>query len=272
MEIIFNKLSYIDKGSSDKNLLNDINVVIKEGSIVSFFGNDLDIIAKLLFVIKRPSSGELKLNDIVIKRTSHINNIEILRSKIGYVSDSILFIKKTVKDEIKNVIKNYNYKVSNISKHIDDSLTMVGLDSSYMDRDIDTLSYTEKKRLSLATVLSYNPEVIILDNFFKGFTYRDKEYFRKLFIKLKTKYKKTIILLTNDLVSTFMFVDKIYVINNGNLVLAGAKELYYQDKLYKYTDIPKIVEFTKYAQLMGHDINEYTELKELLKELYRNVK
>ena len=35
--------------------------------------------------------------------------------------------------------------------------------------------------------------------------------------------------------------------------------------------MPKIVELTKYAQECGHNILEYTDIKELIKELYRNV-
>ena len=73
---------------------------------------------------------------------------------------------------------------------------------------------------------------------------------------------------------TFMFelVDKLYVINKGKLVLSGGKEIYYDNKLYKYVEMPKIIEFTKYAQESGHSILEYTDIKELIKELYRNVK
>ena len=269
MEIIFNKVSYNDKSSST-TLLDNINLIIKEGSIVSFIGTDLDIIPKLLCVIKRPSSGEIKIDNTIIKRTSHINNVQLLRKRIGFVSDSILFIKDTVKDEIKEILNNFDCKTNSL-KHILDSLRLVGLDDSYLDRRIDTLSYTEKKKVRLASVLAYNPEVIVLDEFFKSFISREREYFKKLFLKLKSKFKKTIILLTNDLKSTFEVVNKIYVINNGNLVLSGGKELYYNEKLYKYVEIPKIIEFTKYAQECGHDILEYTDIKELMKELYRNV-
>ena len=70
----------------------------------------------------------------------------------------------------------------------------------------------------------------------------------------------------------FDIVDKLYVINKGELVFSGGKELYYDDKLYKYIEMPKIVEFTKYANECGHNILEYTDIKELIKELYRNVK
>ena len=36
--------------------------------------------------------------------------------------------------------------------------------------------------------------------------------------------------------------------------------------------MPKIVEFTKYVQEQGHNILEYVDIKELIKEIYRNVK
>lgn len=120
--------------------------------------------------------------------------------------------------------------------------------------------------------MSYNPEVLILENFEKGLIFREREYFRKLFLKLKNKFKKTIILIGTDLTFLFDIVDKVYVINKGKLVLSGDKDIFYEDKLYKYVEMPKIVEFTKYVHQNGHDILEYTDIKELIKELYRNVK
>ena len=40
-------------------------------------------------------------------------------------------------------------------------------------------------------------------------------------------------------------------------------------KLYKYVDVPKIVEFTNFLHSEKHYINKYTDFKELIKELYR---
>ncbi len=270
MEIKFSKLSYTDKNKNTK-LLDNISLDIKSGSIVSFLGENLDIIPNLLNIIKRPSSGEIKIDKTVIRRTSHITNISNIRKKLGLVFDDNEYYEETIKDEIKSTMKNNGCKITSVIKHIVDSLKLVGLDDSYLDRRIDSLSTSEKKKFNLALVLSYNPDVIILNNFFQGMYYRDKEYFKKLFKKLKSKFKKTIIVLTRDLKDTIDLVDKIYVINNGVLVLNGGQELYYSTKLYKYCEMPKIVEFTKYAQEQGHNILEYTDLKELIKELYRKV-
>lgn len=275
MEIVFNKLSYIEnkKSSSEKKYLEDVNLIINQGSIVGFLNEDLSIIAKLIMAIKRPTKGELKLDSEIIKRTSHINNVNELRKKIGFVySSNYEFIGNTVKEEIKLTMKNYNHKVSNISKHIADSLKIVGLSEDYLYREPNTLSFIEKKKVMLACSMSYNPSVLILEDFEKGMIFREREYFKKLFLKLKNKFNKTIILLSTDLTFMFELVDKVYVINKGKLVFSGGKEIYYDDKLYKYVEMPKIVEFTKYAQNQGHSILEYTDIKELIKELYRNVK
>ncbi len=274
MEIVFNKLCYIEnsKSASEKKYLEDVNLVIKEGTIVGFLNDDLSIIGKLIMAIKRPTKGELRIDDMIIKRTSHVSNVNELRKKIGFVyTSNNEFVGKTVKEEIKLTMKSFGYKASNVTKHIVDSLRIVGIGEEYLDRDPNTLSFTEKKKVMLASVMSYNPSVLILEDFDKGLLFKEREYFRKLFLKLKNKFNKTIILITKDLTAMFELVDKIHVIHKGKLVVSGGKEIFYDNKLYKYVEMPKIVEFTKYAQECGHNILEYTDIKELLKELYRNA-
>ena len=238
MEIVFNKLSLIENKSTNKEIkyLDNVSLTINEGSIVGISGDNISVISNLLMVTK--------------------NN----------------FVTKSVKEEIKLVMKNYEYKTKNENQHIVDSLKIAGLSEDYLDRNPNELSMTEKKKFNLACLLSYNPEVIILEDFYKGLIYREREYYKKLFLKLKNNFKKTIIILGNDLTFMFNLVDNLYVINKGKVVIRGDKDVFYKDELYSYLEMPKIVEFTKYAQSKDHKILEYTDLKELIKELYRNVK
>jgi energy-coupling factor transport system ATP-binding protein len=275
MEITFNNLTLIDNKSSsiEKKYLEDINLDIHAGEIVGFLGDNLEVIGKLLLLIKRPNKGEIIIDNVSIKRNSHVDNINALRKKSGFVYTSTKnkFLENSVKKEISTTMKNYNYKVSNVTKHVSDSLKIVGLDDSYMDRNPNKLSSIEQKKVLLACVLSYNPETIILDSFFDGMVFRDIENFKKLFIKLKNKFGKTIIVLENNPSYLFNLVDKVFVINNGSLVLKGEKDIFYNNKLYKYVNIAPIVEFTKCVQAMDHNILEYTDIKELIKEIYRHV-
>ena len=275
MEIIFNKLTYIENRNSAREIkyLDNVNLVINPGTIHGFIGDRLDIIGKLLMVLKRPSSGEIKIDNLKIKRNSHIDNINLLRKRIGFIYNDYnkLFLEDSVLKEISNIMTNYYCDTKNVVKHVVQALKIVGLDESYLDRDPNELSMVEKKKIELAIVFSYNPELIVLDNFDRGLSNRDREYFKRLFLRLKNKYDKTIIIITRDVSFLFDIVDNVTVINNGNIVLSEGKEIFYNTNLYKFVNMPKIVEFTKYAESLGHDIKKCLDIKELIKELYRNV-
>lgn len=275
MEVAFNNITLIDNKSSsiEMRYLDNVSLSINNGEIVGFLGDNLDIIGKLLLIIKRPNKGEIIIDNVSIKRSSHIDNINSLRRKMGFVYTTTKdrFIENTVKKEISLVMNNYNFKVKNVTKHISDSMRIVGLNDSYMDRDPNKLSSIEQKKVLLASIISYNPELIILESFFDGMNYRDREYFKKLFLKLRSKFAKTIIVLEKNPEYLFNLVDKVYVINKGDVVLKGDQSIFYNDKLYKYVNISPIVDFTKYVQSLDHNILEYTDIKELIKEIYRHV-
>lgn len=272
MEIMFNKFSYYENRNSSKIVyLDEVSLSINEGEIVFFVSENFKVLNDLLTIKKRPSKGEIHLDNLVVKRTSHIEKNDIIK-KIGYIPSDMLFEQDIVKDEILWTMKKYGYKTKDAKKHVVDSLKIAGLDEKFFNRKIETLSFTEKKKVMFAKTMSYNPDVLIVEDFSKGLIFREKEYFRKLFLKLKNKFNKTIIIVGTDLSFAFDNVDKVFVINNGKLVLSGNKGIFYDNELYKYVEVPKIVEFTKYANELGHDILEYTDFKELIKELYRKVK
>ena len=208
MEIIFNQLSYIEnkKTSSEKKYFDEVNMVISNSSIVGIKMDYNDILGDLLMVIKRPTKGEIKLDNVVIKRTTHINSINALRRKIGIVPfENYVYLKKTVKDEIKNAMANYGYKTKNVAKHIADSLMIVGLDESYLDRDPNTLSFIEKKKVNFALAMSYNPEVLVIESFDKGLT-----FIVPLFILLLEKPIFSRLLIINIFLRYFL-VDRISI-------------------------------------------------------------
>ena len=273
MEIVLSKFSYIENKSSsiEMKYFDSVDVKIEEGKIVAFVNDDLSILGKLLLVIKRPSSGVIRFDSIKVSRSSHIHNSKSLRRRMGYLNmdTEVMFLETTVKKEITEVLKGYDFKGKEVEKRIIDSLKLAGLNESYLDRNPNELSFVEQKKVKFACIMSYNPEVLILNDFEKGLSYKERDYFRKLFIKLKTKYNKTIVLLSRKVEFLFDFVDKVYVINKGKVVLEGGQEIFYDNKLYKYVDVPKIVEFTNFLHSEKHDINKYTDFKELIKELYR---
>ena len=70
----------------------------------------------------------------------------------------------------------------------------------------------------------------------------------------------------------FQLVDNVYVIHKGEVKIRGDRQVFYDYNLYRYIDMPQIVSFTKYVLESGYEINQYTDIKELIKELYRRIK
>ena len=273
MEIRFDSVSYLqNKGlDNERLLLDNINYTFKEEEITMICGSVDAIIGKLIVGSKRVSKGGVIVGDNTIKSNNAIDKC-VIRKDIGFVGHTM---NKNVKMKyVYDELKYYYDKFKGIDELRDDrikeALLIVGLNNDYLYRLVDDLSYTERKRVNLAAILVYNPKVIILDNFEKGFNDKEKKEFKKLFSNLHKKYHKQIIVISNDLDFALNFVDKVIVINNGKIVYEGI-EWAYDEKLYKYMEMPNIVEFVKYIRSLGRNILPYTDNKELLKAIYRDV-
>lgn len=151
-----------------------------------------------------------------------------------------------------------------VLKKISDALKMVGFTTDVVNISFDELSTGNQNRVILASRLHDNP--IVLVNFSVGLTFKDIEFFKKLFKRIAT-YGKKIVLVDNNSNLFFNLVDKVYVINEES-ILYETSDLF-DKNLSKYLDLPKIVEFTSKCEEKGIKINHYKDKDELLKAIYR---
>ena len=150
-----------------------------------------------------------------------------------------------------------------VKKRSLDALKMAGLTPEYMDKLFDKLSYRDKEKVKLASKLQ--DRVIILNNFSKGLTNKDIEYYKKLFKRIST-YNRKIILVDKNSNMFMNLVDKIYVVEDK--VIYETNDIF-DDKLSEYIELPDIVKFNNLSQELGVKINHYKELDDLLKAIYR---
>ena len=171
----------------------------------------------------------------------------------------IIAMETQTKDDFKDT------KVSEIIKYkLDASLKMVGLSNKIKDLKFSDLSSREKNKVILASKL--NDEVIVLKYFSKGLISKDIEDFKRLFKKL-VSYNKKIILIDNNLNLFINCVDNIYIISENEIIYEN-KDIY-DPTLYLNADAPGIVDFTYLSEDEGIHIDEYKELDELIKAIYR---
>ena len=174
-----------------------------------------------------------------------------------------IFEKTTEEDIAKEGIK--------ITRAID-ALKLVGLDETYLKKNPLELSTTEQKKIMLAGVLAGNPKIIILDDFEKGLVKNEQKRIKNLLKTLNQKFNKTIIIISNNTNFLKNLCEYFYLISKGEVILEDDKEIFDNDLLYKHIDMPKIREFIEYANSLGHKFDNYEDVKELIKAVYRDTK
>lgn len=258
MGLSFNNVTY-------KSNLKKISYTFEEGKITSILsGDSLSYFTYLISNLEENYEGN-------ITNTYKGRDIGVV-----FNNPEEAFIFNTVREELEFGLKKYNYKINTINKRIEDSLKMVNLKTEYLEKNPFELSSGEKESLALAIVLSLNPKLIIIDNPSNNLDNRNKEYLIKLLKKIKTRYNKTIILLTNDIEFAIKASDNYVMLKNGKIISNDKiKELLNNISKIKTIkiEIPKIIEFINTVN-KNKDINlEPTfDIKELMKDIYRNVK
>lgn len=266
MEII---LKDIEVGSLKKLDMcifdNQINAIVGPN------GSGKSIIAELIATLRKPKSGAYIIDGNKIDLNSDFVNFNQLRFDIGIVMQNLKsqFFEGTVEEHILYQLKVYNYKKN--SKRVLDSLRMVGLDSSFLDRKIKSLSDTEMFKVMLATVLSINPNLIILDDPTCFLDKSETEKIIKLLKVMKIKYHKTIVVFSNDTNFILKLADYIYVINKGKVIIHGKKYDVLNNKKLVDMDVrvPEIIEFeNKFSKKIKQQVNYRDNVNDLIKDIY----
>lgn len=280
MELEFVNVTYKENVRTplEKTYINNFSYKFSEGKVYSIIGSTTsgkEKLPLLINAVNKPYTGIIKIGEF-INDGKYIKNINKLRMNVGYIKENpneFLFNKRVI-DELNFGIKYFKYKLNKQSIRIQEALTLVGLTEDYLYKEVNSLSLNEKKRLSIASSLIFNPSIIVLEEPIMFLTYKDKEKLIKLIHTLKTKYKKTIIIITKDTNLPYEVSDEVLLFSASELVESGGKELLTQDKLISKIkcDIPEIVKFINVSNKMNANLTYTSNILDLIKEVYRNAK
>ena len=200
-----------------------------------------------------------------------INAINNVKVEDLVFSDNEYLVK--IKENYENTtVKKYILnQTSCFDKRLVDSLKLVHLEEDILDKKMPVLSSSEKLKIELAILLIQNVDCIVFDQFDSYFMEKELLFFKKLFKKLVSKYHKTIVFINSDLTFLFDLVDRIVVKESKKNILVFDNPTFYEEELNLLVGTPKIVEFVRYVNDKGKKLHPYTDLKELLKAIFREV-
>jgi len=191
-----------------------------------------------------------------------------------FIKDNVKIKEKTVYDYLKSKLLKYDYSVSGVDKRIKDGLLIVGL-SDFLNTKISDLSSGQINLLQVAAALVLNAKFLIFEDIFYTFDKKTKNSLIKLFVMMKKKYKKTIVIFSDDVNFLSSFTDNYLVIKNNSILLKHDKFLFYDNYdslLENNVEVPNIVLFNKKVfDAKKIKLHRRFDVKDLMKDVYRNM-
>ncbi len=215
-------LSFSYDGS--KNNLDKINIDIKKGEMVSIVGKNgagKSTLSKVICGFEREDKGSIYYDGRDIKDLSIKERAEI----IGLVlqNPNQMISKPMIYDEVALGLVNRGISEEEINFRVEKVLQVCGL-SPFIDWPISALSYGQKKRVTIASILVLDPEIIILDEPTAG---QDYKHYTEImeFLREINKTGVTIILITHDMHLMLEYTPRSIVLTDGKLVVDAPSSL-----------------------------------------------
>ena len=207
------KFSY----QENQPILKDISFAIHKGERIAIVGKNgagKSTLAKALCQFIKPAAGDICYQGQSIMEDS----IKERAEKIGYVlqNPNQMISQTMIFDEVALGLRLRGISEQEIEQRVLETLKVCGL-YEFRNWPISALSFGQKKRVTIASVLVMNPEIILLDEPTAG---QDKKHYTEImaFLNQLNKAGHTIIMITHDMQLMLEYSDRSIAISDGEII------------------------------------------------------
>ncbi|PEA30815.1 ABC transporter ATP-binding protein [Bacillus toyonensis] len=200
-----------------QRVLENINFSISKGELIALLGHNgagKSTLAHSLIGINKTSNAGILLDGENISSWSIRKRGEM----ISYVmqNPNHMITQPTVLEEVSFTLKLKKFPKEEVNYRAEESLKICGL-YPFRNWPIQALSYGQKKRLTIASVLTTNPKLIILDEPTAGQDYYHYKQFMS-FIRNLAKKGISFIFITHDMNLALEYADRAVVLHEGEII------------------------------------------------------
>lgn len=278
MDIKFEKVGYVYQPHTpfEQRALYDIDLTIKDGSytaVVGHTGSGKSTFLQHLNALIKPTEGTVSIGERKITPETNNKNLKDIRQQVGIVfqfPEAQLF-EETVERDIGFGPKNFGRSDEEIKGIVRDSLNLVGLDDSYLERSPFELSGGQMRRVAIAGVLAMQPSVLVLDEPTAGLDPQGREEMLEMFARLHKERHMTVVLVTHMMDDVADYADYVVVLEKGTIIKQGEPKDVFADVEWledKQLGVPTATRFAhKLAEKGMHFDTLPLTTKELVSEL-----
>lgn len=200
-----------------QHTLQNVSFSIGKGEMVSIVGRNgagKSTLSKLICGFETQDSGEIYLNGKDLKD----ENIRRRAKHIGYVmqNPNQMISKTMIYDEVAMALQGSGLTEEQIQEKVDDTLKVCGL-YPFRKWPVSALSFGQKKRVTIASVLVQDPELILLDEPTAGQDFRHYTDIMEFLQGLNTR-GVTVVMITHDMHLMLEYTPRALVFCDGQLI------------------------------------------------------
>ncbi|MBR3814560.1 MAG: ABC transporter ATP-binding protein [Spirochaetaceae bacterium] len=208
----------------------NINFSISRGEMVSIVGTNgagKSTIASLICGFNRQNEGQIFVNGEEISSLSITQRGE----KIGFVmqNQNQMISKSIIFDEVALGLKVRNVPKDEIKERVNNALKTCGM-YPYRNWPVSAISFGQKKRVTIASILVMKPEIIILDEPTAGQDYAHYTEIMEFLRKLNREQNLTILMITHDMHLMLEYTDRAIVVSDGHIIADGKSSVILTDE------------------------------------------
>ncbi len=200
--------------------LKGVSLSVRDGEFVAIMGQNgagKTTLIKQFNGLLKPTKGKVWVDDVETTKTS----VAALARKVGFVfqnPDHQLF-SESVEEEIAFALRNFGYQPDVVESQVAWAVNLLGI-SQYRKTSPFMLSGGERKRVALASVLAWDPQVLVLDEPTIGQDHQQKENLRQFILQMQTQ-GKTVIIVTHDVEFVAECNPRVVLMREGKIIADG---------------------------------------------------
>jgi len=215
-------------GFGSRVVLNHLDLDVYRGEILGFVGGSgagKSVLMRTIVGLLPKRSGLIKVLGVDMTNGPEAQRRAVERRWGVLFQQGALFSSLTVKENIQFPMREYLKLPQRLMDEMAVAkLEMVGLDASALDKFPSELSGGMTKRVSLARALSLDPDIVFLDEPTSGLDPIGAGDFDSLIATLQKTLGLTVFMVTHDLDSLHTVCDRIAVLVDGKVAVAGTME------------------------------------------------
>ena len=215
----------VSKRFGDFQALEDINLEIKEGSLVALLGpsgSGKSTLLRAIAGLQPPDQGQ------IIIYGEDTTYLDVRKRNIGFVFQHYaLFKEMTIRENIAFGLNIRKAPRSQIKQRVDELLALIKLEG-LGDRYPDQLSGGQRQRVALARALAVQPRVLLLDEPFGALDAKIRKELRVWVRQLHEEFPVTTVFVTHDQEEAMSMSDRIAIMLDGHIEQLGDPETVYE--------------------------------------------